>query len=142
MIIERLRTRFPQIVGPPQDDICYATQNRQEAVRLLAAGADVVLVVGSRNSSNSQRLAEIARASGVQAHLIDGASDIDPAWFSGDEIVVITAGASAPETVVQECVALLQSRFATTVQSRVIREEPLRFRLPEPLREESRNAER
>ena len=81
-IIERLRQRFPQIVGPARDDICYATQNRQEAVRVLAREADVVLVVGSQNSSNSRRLAELARACGVAAHLIDGPADIDLGWFS------------------------------------------------------------
>ncbi len=94
-IIERLRRRFPQIIGPARNDICYATQNRQQAVRQLAAEADVVLVVGSRNSSNSQRLAELARACGVATHLIDGPGDIDMAWFSGDETVLFTAGASA-----------------------------------------------
>jgi len=91
-IISRLKDRFPQIVGPPKDDICYATQNRQEAVRLLSEGADVVLVLGSQNSSNSQRLAELASENGIAAHLIDGADEIDPAWFRGDETVVITAG--------------------------------------------------
>ena len=95
-IIERLRQRFPQIVGPPRDDICYATQNRQEAVRVLAGEVDMVLVVGSQNSSNSQRLAELARACGVAAHLIDGPADIDLGWFSGDETVMITAGAQRP----------------------------------------------
>ncbi|NDA56752.1 MAG: 4-hydroxy-3-methylbut-2-enyl diphosphate reductase, partial [Betaproteobacteria bacterium] len=98
-IIQRLKERFPQIVGPPKDDICYATQNRQEAVRLLSEGADIVLVLGSQNSSNSQRLAELARDNGIRAFLIDGANEIDPAWFTGEETVVITAGASAPESV-------------------------------------------
>ncbi len=133
-IVERLRARYPQIVGPPKDDICYATQNRQEAVRRLAAEADLALVVGSQNSSNSQRLAEIARASGISAYLIDGAEDIDPGWFRGSETVLMTAGASAPETVVQECLALLEERFAATVELRVIREEDVRFVLPRPLR--------
>ncbi len=97
-IIERLRRRFPLIVGPPRDDICYATQNRQETVRALAPDVDTVLVVGSRNSSNSQRLAELARSCGVAAHLIDGPADIDLAWFAGKETVMITAGA-APRIV-------------------------------------------
>ncbi len=133
-IIARLRERFPDIVGPPRDDICYATQNRQEAVRQLAHEADFVLVVGSQNSSNSRRLTELARAGGVPARLIDGASDIDPAWFCGDETVLITAGASAPETLVQDCVGYIERRFGATVESRSLREEKVRFQLPKPLR--------
>jgi 4-hydroxy-3-methylbut-2-enyl diphosphate reductase len=129
-IIEHLRQRFPQIVGPTQDDICYATQNRQEAVRLLAREADVVLVVGSQNSSNSQRLAELAHTCGVAAHLIDEPNDIDLRWFSGAETVVVTAGASAPEALVERCVSLLQERFGATVETRMIRQEQLRFALP------------
>jgi 4-hydroxy-3-methylbut-2-en-1-yl diphosphate reductase len=133
-IIARLRQRFPQIVGPTRDDICYATQNRQEGVRLLARESDVVLVVGSRNSSNSRRLAELATSCGVVAHLIDGPDDIDPAWFCGSETVAITAGASAPEAVVQRCVGLLKTRFDAVVETRAIRPEQLRFALPQPLR--------
>ena len=133
-IIERLKQRFPQIVGPPKDDICYATQNRQEAVRLLSAEADIVIVLGSRNSSNSQRLAELAADVGIPAYLIDGASEIGAAWFTGDETVVITAGASAPESVVQDCVQWLCSRFGATVEERTIREENVYFPLPKELR--------
>jgi len=133
-IINRLKDRFPQIVGPPKDDICYATQNRQEAVRLLSEGADHVLVLGSQNSSNSQRLAELARERGITAHLIDGANEIDPAWFTGNETVVITAGASAPESVVQDCVTWLKNRFGATVEERTIREEDVYFPLPKELR--------
>jgi 4-hydroxy-3-methylbut-2-enyl diphosphate reductase len=133
-IINRLKARFPQIVGPPKDDICYATQNRQEAVRLLSDGADIVLVLGSQNSSNSQRLAELARERGIRAHLIDGANEIDPAWFSGTETVVITAGASAPESVVQDCVSWLRDRYAATVEERTIREEDVYFPLPKEIR--------
>lgn len=129
-IIDRLWTRFPQIVGPARDDICYATQNRQEAVRLLAAEADVVLVVGSQNSSNSQRLGELARACGVTTHLIDGPADIKLNWFGGDETVVFTAGASAPEALVQRCVSLLQDRFGSSIETRMVCEEKLRFALP------------
>jgi 4-hydroxy-3-methylbut-2-en-1-yl diphosphate reductase len=136
-IIEQLRRRFPQIVGPTRDDICYATQNRQEAVRILAQESDAVLVVGSQNSSNSRRLAELARSCGVQAHLIDGPADIDLGWFSGEETVTITAGASAPEALVEECVTLLKERFDASVETRVIRQERLRFALPEPLRKKS-----
>jgi 4-hydroxy-3-methylbut-2-enyl diphosphate reductase len=134
-IIARLRQRFPAIVGPAKDDICYATQNRQEAVRELSAEADVALIVGSGNSSNSVRLAELAAASGLQTHLIDGAGDIDPAWFSGDETVLITAGASAPETVVQDCVRVLCERFQAAVENRSLREENVRFLLPKDLRQ-------
>ena len=133
-IIARLKARFPQIVGPPKDDICYATQNRQEAVRLLSADAQLVLVLGSQNSSNSQRLAELARERGIPAYLIDGADEIDPGWFRGDETVVITAGASAPESVVQDCVAWLKERFGATVEERTIREEEVYFPLPKELR--------
>jgi 4-hydroxy-3-methylbut-2-enyl diphosphate reductase len=133
-IIARLKERFPQIVGPPKEDICYATQNRQEAVRTLASNADVMLVVGSQNSSNSQRLKEISRELGVPAYLIDGPGDIDEAWFAGATTVVITAGASAPESIVAECVERLQKRFGATVESRSIRDEDVHFPLPRELR--------
>jgi 4-hydroxy-3-methylbut-2-enyl diphosphate reductase len=133
-IINRLKERFPQIVGPPKDDICYATQNRQEAVRLLSEGADIVIVLGSQNSSNSQRLAELAREREIRAHLIDGANEIDPAWFKGNETVVITAGASAPESVVQDCIDWLRQRYAAEVEERTIREEEVYFPLPKELR--------
>jgi 4-hydroxy-3-methylbut-2-en-1-yl diphosphate reductase len=133
-IINRLKARFPQIVGPPKDDICYATQNRQEAVRLLSQGAEVVLVLGSQNSSNSQRLAELARESGIAAYLIDGANEIDQRWFTGKETVVITAGASAPESVVQDCVGWLQTRYDAEVEERTIRDEEVYFPLPKELR--------
>jgi 4-hydroxy-3-methylbut-2-enyl diphosphate reductase len=133
-IIKRLRERFPQIVGPPKDDICYATQNRQEAVRLLSDEADIVIVLGSQNSSNSQRLAELARDGDIPAHLIDGANEIDPGWFTGSETVLITAGASAPESVVQDCVRWLKDRFGATVEERTIRQEDVYFPLPKELR--------
>jgi 4-hydroxy-3-methylbut-2-en-1-yl diphosphate reductase len=133
-IISRLRARFPQIANPPKDDICYATQNRQEAIHMLAREADLVLVLGSQNSSNSQRLKEIAQENGVAAQLIDGAGDIDPAWFDDVNTVLITAGASAPESVVQECIRYLQDRFAATVEVRSIREEDVHFPLPRELR--------
>jgi 4-hydroxy-3-methylbut-2-enyl diphosphate reductase len=139
-IIQRLKVRFPRIVSPPKDDICYATQNRQEAVRTISSDADVTVVVGSQNSSNSLRLAEISGSQGKPAYLIDGAAEIDTAWFSGDETVLITAGASAPEDVVQEVVQFLQERFGATVESRVVREENVHFLLPKEIRslEESR----
>ncbi|MFM8802975.1 MAG: 4-hydroxy-3-methylbut-2-enyl diphosphate reductase [Planctomycetia bacterium] len=133
-IIKRLKERFPQIVGPPKDDICYATQNRQEAVRLLSDEADIGIVLGSQNSSNSQRLAELARDGDIPAHLIDGANEIDPGWFTGSETVLITAGASAPESVVQDCVRWLKDRFGATVEERTIRQEDVYFPLPKELR--------
>lgn len=133
-IIAALKERFPQITAPPKEDICYATQNRQEAVRKLAEEADVVLVLGSQNSSNSQRLAEIARERGVTAHLIDHAGEIGSDWFQGDETVLITAGASAPEKVVQECIAALQDKYGATVETRMVRQEDVHFSLPRELR--------
>jgi len=134
-IVGRLRERFPGIVGPPNEDICYATQNRQEAVLTLAHEADLVLVVGSRNSSNSQRLAELARSTGVPAYLVDGPEDIELSRLGDRESVLITAGASAPENVVQQCVALLQDKFHATVETREIRREEVHFLLPKPLRD-------
>jgi 4-hydroxy-3-methylbut-2-enyl diphosphate reductase len=133
-IISRLRARFPQIANPPKDDICYATQNRQEAVHMLAGEADLVLVLGSQNSSNSQRLKEIAHEHNVPAYLIDSARDIDDAWLAGVETVVVTAGASAPESVVSECVEYLRAKFGATVQERTIRGEDVHFPLPRELR--------
>ncbi len=133
-IINRLKERFPQIVGPPKEDICYATQNRQEAVRLLAKEAQLVLVLGSQNSSNSQRLAELGRETGVAAYLVDGRQDLQREWFNRVETVLITAGASAPETVVQETIDYLREEFGATVETRSIREEEVYFPLPKELR--------
>ena len=133
-IIRRLKARFPKIVGPPKEDICYATQNRQEAIRLLAPQADLVLVVGSQNSSNSQRLAELATETGARAHLIDGPGNIDLKWFAGSETVLVSAGASAPESVVQQCVNFLRERFGATVEEHSIRREEVYFALPRELR--------
>jgi 4-hydroxy-3-methylbut-2-enyl diphosphate reductase len=133
-VIDRLRERFPQLAGPPRDDICYATQNRQQAVRALAREADVVLVVGSQNSSNSRRLEELASDCGVAAYLIDGPDDIQLQWLEGAETVLITAGASAPESIVQLCVELLRERFQATVEERSLYTEEVHFPLPKPLR--------
>jgi 4-hydroxy-3-methylbut-2-en-1-yl diphosphate reductase len=135
IVIAALREKFPRIANPPKDDICYATQNRQEAVRELAGRADVVLVLGSQNSSNSKRLAEIARSLGPHAHLIDGVSDLQPDWFDDAETVLITAGASAPEDVVQECIGYLQVQFGATIVEEWVREESVHFPLPKSLRE-------
>ena len=133
-IIQCLKQRFPQLEGPPKEDICYATQNRQEAVRQLAPEADITLVLGSQNSSNSQRLKELSREEGVRSHLIDGVSDIDSDWFQGDETVLITAGASAPESVVEECVDFLRAEYDAQVEIRSIRDEQVHFPLPKELR--------
>ena len=129
-ITAKLKERFPRIVMPTKEDICYATQNRQEAVRTLSDQADVLLVVGSYNSSNSRRLAELGKARKVPSYLIDGPDDIDLAWFQGSETVLITAGASAPESVVQECVDMLRGRFGGSVELQSVREEQIRFTLP------------
>ncbi len=133
-IIARLKKRFPAIVGPPREDICYATQNRQEAVKLLSREAQLVLVIGSQNSSNSQRLAELARESGGPAFLIDSAQEIDLAWFEGVSTVLVTAGASAPEIIVQDCLEFIRKQFNATLEERVIRDEQVHFALPRELR--------
>ncbi|MFN0095407.1 MAG: 4-hydroxy-3-methylbut-2-enyl diphosphate reductase [Dehalococcoidia bacterium] len=133
-IVGLLRERFPGIVAPPSEDICYATQNRQDAVRRLAAEADLFLVLGSQNSSNSKRLAEIAASLGVRAHLIDGWREIRPEWLADVTTVAITAGASAPEKLVQECIAWLVERYGASVEERALREETLHFQLPPELR--------
>lgn len=132
-VIAALKRRFPGIAGPPKEDICYATQNRQEAVRELAREADLVLVVGSRNSSNSLRLAEVAEQF-ARAYLIDDVSDIDPAWFDRAQTVVLTAGASAPEELVLECLDWLQTELHAEVERRMVREEDVVFPLPRALR--------
>jgi 4-hydroxy-3-methylbut-2-enyl diphosphate reductase len=134
VIIAALRRRFPHIVGPSRDDICYATQNRQEAVKDLVPESDVVLVLGSQNSSNSMRLAEIAQSYRKKAYLVDGVGEIDDRWFQPGDTVLITAGASAPEEVVEECVAHLQNHFGASVESRTVREEHVSFPLPRELR--------
>lgn len=133
-VIDALRQHFPAIIGPRKDDICYATTNRQEAVRQLAEQAQVVLVVGSKNSSNSNRLAELARRAGKAAYLIDGAEDIDEAWLQGVDTVGVTAGASAPEVLVQAVIARLQDLGAVTVTETEGREENITFEVPRELR--------
>ncbi len=133
-IIAALQARFPAIQGPKHDDICYATQNRQDAVRLLAGRCEVVLVVGSVNSSNSNRLRELAEKQGARAYLIDGASHIDPAWVTGVARVGVTAGASAPEILVQGVVNRLQELGAGTVEHLEGEPEDVVFALPKELR--------
>jgi 4-hydroxy-3-methylbut-2-en-1-yl diphosphate reductase len=138
-IITALKRRFPRIVGPSKDDICYATQNRQEAVRDLVTEANVVIVLGSKNSSNSNRLAEIARQAGKSAHLIDTVKELDDNWFRPTDTVLVTAGASAPEEHVEACVAYLKATFGAEVENRVVREEHVSFPLPRELRVLVRN---
>ena len=132
-IIAVLRRRFPKLVSPPSDDICYATQNRQSAVKLLAQEADVILVLGSENSSNSRRLREVAETSGALAYLIEDASKIDPAWFEAAQCVGITAGASAPEHLVQEVVAYFTDRGVEQVEEVQAVEERVTFTPPPEL---------
>ncbi len=122
-IIARLRERFPWIQGPPKEDICYATQNRQEAIRLLAHEAEVVIVLGSQNSSNSQRLRELAAEEDCTAYLVDGPQDLDESWFASVNRVLVTAGASAPESVVQSTLEWLQAKFNATIRDATVREE-------------------
>ena len=134
-IISRLREKFPWIESPPKEDICYATQNRQEAVRKLSEDVDVVLVLGSQNSSNSQRLRELGLEQGRKAYLIDGVEDIDPSWFSNADRVLVTAGASAPESVVQSTLDWLVEKFDAKMSESVVRREEVVFPLPKPLRQ-------
>jgi 4-hydroxy-3-methylbut-2-enyl diphosphate reductase len=133
-IIAALKRKYPQIVGPAKSDICYATQNRQEAVRDLSAAARVVLVLGSQNSSNSNRLADLGRQDGRSAYLIDTVRDVKDEWFRPDDVVLVTAGASAPEDTVQALLEHLQTRFGATVEERTVREEHVSFPLPRELR--------
>ncbi|MEQ4574423.1 MAG: 4-hydroxy-3-methylbut-2-enyl diphosphate reductase [Gammaproteobacteria bacterium] len=133
-IIEALRERFPAMQGPKNDDICYATQNRQDAVRELSQQCDLVLVVGSPNSSNSNRLAELARREGVEAYLIDGAQEIDPAWVAGKRRVGLTAGASAPQVLVDGVITRLRELGAGNVSELAGEPESMVFALPKELR--------
>lgn len=138
-VIDRLRERFPLIQGPRKDDICYATQNRQDAVKQLAASCDLMLVVGSPNSSNSNRLRELAERMGAESYLLDGAEDIDPMWLEGKSRIGVTAGASAPEVLVQEVLdglCALGARGAVEVAGRP---ENVTFSLPKELRIDAEN---
>ncbi len=135
LVIEALKKKFPHIAAPPKEDICYATTNRQEAVAELAQDADLVVVLGSQNSSNSRRLQEIGKSLGKPAYLIDGVHELDEQWFEGVETVLITAGASAPEVVVRECVDHLVQNYGATMREAVIREEHVTFPLPKELRQ-------
>ena len=133
-VIDALKTRFPAICGPRKDDICYATQNRQDAVKQLADGCDVVLVVGSPNSSNSNRLRELSDRMGTPAYLVDGAEDLKPEWFKPDAIVGVTAGASAPEVLVQGVIDCLRGWGAQMAEELEGRPENVTFSMPKELR--------
>ncbi|MEZ6060726.1 MAG: 4-hydroxy-3-methylbut-2-enyl diphosphate reductase [Planctomycetaceae bacterium] len=132
-VIAALKARYPHIESPKKEDICYATTNRQDAVRTLVGRADVLIVLGSQNSSNSRRLMEIGASQGVPSYLIDGASELHHDWFEEVETVVITAGASAPEVVVQECIEFLKTNFAATLSEETLRDEHVHFNLPREL---------
>ncbi len=134
-IVRILVQRFPSIQGPPRDDICYATQNRQDAVKVIAPKSDVVLVIGSQNSSNSNRLAELSRELGTPAFLVDDEADVDPAWFEGADIVGLTSGASAPEWLVHRMLNWLADRGFATVEEVTLTEESVRFSLPAGVRQ-------
>jgi 4-hydroxy-3-methylbut-2-enyl diphosphate reductase len=134
-ILERLRERFPSIVGPRTDDICYATTNRQAAVKQMAGSCDLMLVIGSRNSSNSLRLVEVARDCGTEAHLIDAAREVDEQWLEGKRTVGISSGASAPEELVIELVEFFRARGVSDISEFDVIREDVRFMLPKQIRE-------
>ena len=133
-VIVALKQRFPMIESPPKEDICYATTNRQDAVKQLAQQVEVMIVLGSQSSSNSRRLQEIGASFGKPSYLIDGAQELQREWFEGHQSVLITAGASAPEIVVQDCIEWLKSGFGATVEEITTREEHVSFPLPRELR--------
>jgi 4-hydroxy-3-methylbut-2-enyl diphosphate reductase len=134
-IIARLRERFPNITGPRTDDICYATTNRQAAVKQMAAQCDLVLVIGSRNSSNSQRLVDVARAAGAQAHLIDNETQVREQWLDGVRVVGISSGASAPEELVTRLIGFFRRRGTRDVEEFEVLREDVRFMLPKTIRQ-------
>jgi len=133
-ILERLKQRFPQIVGPRTDDICYATTNRQAAVKQMASQCDLMLVIGSQNSSNSKRLVEVARDCGTDAHLIDNAGEVQEEWLQGRRVVGISSGASAPENLVAELVEMFRGRGVSDVSEFDVIKEDVRFMLPKQIR--------
>jgi 4-hydroxy-3-methylbut-2-enyl diphosphate reductase len=134
-IIARLREKFPNITGPRTDDICYATTNRQAAVKQLARACDLVLVIGSQNSSNSQRLVDVTRELGTDSYLIDHEGQVDEAWLAGRRVVGITSGASAPEELVQRLVDFFRARGTEVVEELEVIKEDVRFMLPRPIRQ-------
>ena len=132
-VMEALKRRFPKVVGPKKDDICYATQNRQDAVKAVASSSDVVIVVGSPNSSNSTRLREVAANAGVLSYMVDNAAELDPAWVAGKQRIGVTAGASAPEVLVQDVIARLKSFGALEVEEVSGIVEDVTFPIPKAL---------
>jgi 4-hydroxy-3-methylbut-2-enyl diphosphate reductase len=134
-IINRLRGRFPNVIGPRTDDICYATTNRQAAVKQLAQQCDLVLVIGSKNSSNSNRLVDVARDLGTQAHLIDNEREVREEWLTGARVVGISSGASAPEELVQRLVDFFRARGTEDVSELELMREDVRFMLPKTIRQ-------
>ncbi|NVK30400.1 MAG: 4-hydroxy-3-methylbut-2-enyl diphosphate reductase [Gammaproteobacteria bacterium] len=136
-IVDVLKGRFPSIVAPRKDDICYATQNRQDAVKALVDEVDLLLVVGAKNSSNSNRLAELGVRAGIASHLIDSAADIDSAWFADVSTIGVTAGASAPDVLVKGVLDLLAQHGAEVPQERTVTVETVHFAVPKALRRES-----
>jgi 4-hydroxy-3-methylbut-2-enyl diphosphate reductase len=134
-IVQALAARYPHLEGPPREDICYATQNRQDAVKAIAPRADVLLVIGSRNSSNSNRLAEVAVDLGTPAHLVDDESEVDPAWLAGARTVGLTSGASAPDHLVARMLAWLAEHGFDQVEQIAVAEEGVRFSLPKGVRD-------
>ena len=139
-IIEKLKERFPEITGPKTDDICYATTNRQRAVKELAKRCDLVLVIGSTNSSNSNRLVEVARELGCDSYLIDNHTQVEESWLEGMETVGITSGASAPEELVESLVEFFRERGVEQVEELRVIDEDVRFMLPGKIREEIANS--
>lgn len=133
-IVSVLKKKFPNIINPPKEDICYATTNRQGAVTQISSEVDAVLVVGSQNSSNSQRLVETAQAAGRRAYLVDDASEVDLNWFKAEDTVLVTAGASAPDHLVHELIEKLIGRFGGDVETRTLIQEDIAFQLPKSVR--------
>jgi 4-hydroxy-3-methylbut-2-en-1-yl diphosphate reductase len=139
-IVERLKARFPDLVAPAEQDICYATQNRQMAVKIIAPRSEVILVVGARNSSNSNRLVEVAERAGTRAHLVESANDIRPEWIASCSRIGVTAGASTPETLVSEVIQYLQAQHRFLVEELTVVQENVRFGLPRELWDQGTSA--
>lgn len=139
-VVEHLRRRFPALVGPPEQDICYATQNRQTAVKVIAGRAQVILVVGAKNSSNSNRLVEVADRAGTRAYLIESVVDVRPEWIAGCTRIGVTAGASTPDRLVVEVIDELRRRGQFLVEDVTVIEEDVRFSIPRELREDANDA--
>ena len=134
-IIGILKERFPNLEGPPREDICYATQNRQDAVKIISSEVDVLLVIGSKNSSNSNRLVEVSKERGTPAYLVDDETEVDTAWLEGADVVGVTSGASAPEWLVDRMITFLKEQGATEVEEVHVAEEQVRFSLPPGVRQ-------